>query len=77
MRNNNAFLAHKQRTDEKKNQPPSAQDAFTKDVPRPHKPGVRLTEDQMAKFRIALAKNNEKAQQVLERAVEKYIEDCR
>ncbi|WP_426722020.1 hypothetical protein [Corynebacterium auriscanis] len=75
MRNNNAFLSHKQRVDEKKNQPPTTQDAFTKDAPRPHKPGVRLTEEQMSQFRIALAKNNEKAQQVLERAVEKYIED--
>lgn len=76
MRNNNTFISHKQRADEKKMQPPTTQDAFTKDVPRPHKPAVRLTEEQMSQFRIALAKNNEKAQQVLERAVEKYIEEC-
>ncbi|MGP9725353.1 hypothetical protein ACT3SZ_15190 [Corynebacterium sp. AOP40-9SA-29] len=53
--------------------PPSTQDAFSADEPRPHKPGVRLTADQMKRFKRALVERDESIQTALERAVEQYI----
>lgn len=74
MRNENRFTMNRDRTSARKGErPPNIREAFTTDLPRPHKPGVRLTDQQMSDFRIALAVNGEKAQQVLERAVIDYI----
>lgn len=70
MDNANRFAKNRSRT---VSNPPTAHAAFAKDEPRPHKPGVRLTADQMRRFKIALAQREEKIQDALERLVEEYI----
>lgn len=74
MDNANRFTQNRSRSAGK---PPTAQAAFPTDEPRPHKPGVRLTADQMRRFKIALAQRGEKIQDALERLVEQYIDETR
>lgn len=72
MDNPNRFTLNRNRGSAAE-KPPSAQDAFSVEEPRPHKPGVRLTADQMKRFKRALVERDESIQTALERAVEEYI----
>ena len=73
MDNSNRFAANRTRGNRKL---PTAQEAFSNSGPRPHKPGVRLTADQMRRFKVALAQRGEKMQDALEQLVEQYIRDA-
>lgn len=73
MRNQNRFSGQRPKEDEKSPAEPTVQETFMKDIPRPHKPGVRLTGDQMKRFKRAVVDNEESIQDALERAVENYI----
>lgn len=74
MDNANRFTANRNRGSVAA-KPPAAEKAFTTDEPRPHKPGVRLTADQMKRFKRALLERDESIQEALEKAVEEYIRE--